>query len=133
MGSGTYFFAHATINIDDDYNVKANKFIKILGNPFSIEKEIPLSIALIQICSNIFFILSIIGYFIMRSNDNYWKKSGACYLIGIIVATCVSIIVEQVCVCIKKKHEENIFVNIGVMSMFFIFVVLFMVFILFIL
>ena len=114
-----YICTSVADNIDDNYNYEAPQIIKILGNPFFTDRIIILSMGLVRIFNNIFLIVGFVGRIIFRNDDDYWGMYGANYLAGIIVVTCLSIVVEELFVCKRKiKEEESIASNVALMCFF---------------
>ena len=104
---------------DDMYNCMAPRLLKKLGNPLSTKKDITLTLALVRIFNNIFCLMIIVSYFIMPNVNEYWKYFGGHYLFGIIISFGISIIIEEICVSVKKKRDNrNVFGNILIIVFF---------------
>ena len=119
----TYFLIGGEERRGRDYNYLAPDWLKIIGNPLAVTKEVSLSTALVRVWNNLLFVLSVVGYFFENDRDIYWKVSGAKYIAIVIILYNFSIIAEQIFVIHgkSKKRDSNIGGNIFVICFFFMF------------
>ncbi len=114
-----YFFSCIDSELGDNYDYLSPYFVKILGNPLSINKDIKLSTGIIRICNNALLLGSFIVRFLLPNSKDYWKYSGAINIISIFLLSCISIIIEQVFVCTRKKRQgHNMKGNVALICIF---------------
>jgi len=107
-----------------EYDYPSPKWLKKIGNPFEGQKKILLSMALLRVCNNIIFIVTVIGHLCRTNAENYWENASVRYIVIMIFLCCISIIFEQI-VVIFAKGAKRIGGNIYLIC-FFLFGSIFM-------